>query len=87
MHSGLIEYDGPTIIKLIFARMNPDSMVKITNLKNSLKVFNTGSYENIIPNMLDDIDRIYSEILADRGTHDRYIEDLLVAMETCKQDK
>lgn len=71
---GLVEYDGPTLLKLISIRMNLSSNVKISNLLDKLRNFNTGMYRNKIPDMLDDMDKVHDEILSEKYIYYHYIK-------------
>ena len=57
------------MLKLIYNRINPSTRVGFRNLTVKLDQMNLQSFDQIVPDMIDDYEKTYSEILANQGSY------------------
>ena len=61
--NGTSEEDSPTMLKLIFDRVNPSTRIGVKNLETKLKQTSRNEFNGNVIDMLDKIQRLYGEIL------------------------
>ena len=69
--SGRIEYDGPTMIYLIFEKIDPSTIVGFDSLLKNLETMKLGDFSNNVDTMLTRMVALYST-LYDNGQGPRH---------------
>ena len=60
--SGAIEDDGPTMLKIIFDRVNPSTRIGVKHLEQELENITLGDFDQDVIGMLDEMQKIALEI-------------------------
>ena len=81
---GIIKYDGPTILKLIFLEINPSTKISLQDYKSVISKASLDGYRNNVSEMLNSMQKAYHHIVENEGTHDDYLLHIIDAIMTSK---
>ena len=79
---GSTEDDGPTMFKLIYDMVKPNTRACVSSLKSRMTTYKLSDYGEDVTEMLTAMDDTYNEILQLGGTHDDYILNLFAGLKT-----
>ena len=82
--TGNYETDGPTLLFIIFSKVNPSTRVGVSSFKKNIEKANLAKHKNNLELMLTDMKQNYSKIVELGKTHEDYVMHLFDAMLTSK---
>ena len=81
------ERDGPSMLKIIFDRVNPNTTVGVMKHKKFLQTAHVGDHDACVTKLLDNMALNYKKILERKRTHNDYLMHLFDALETVRNTK
>lgn len=82
--TGEYNYDGPTILHILMASVNPNTRVGVSGLKEKIRMAKMGAFNHNVKDMLTDIASNYNLIVEQGFSHDDIIMDTFNALLTSK---
>ena len=81
------ERDGPTMLKIIFDKVNPNTTVGVMKHKKYLQNTHIKDHEGCVTKLLDNMAFHYKKSLERKQSHDDYLMHLFDALETVENTK
>ena len=81
---GNLDYDGPTMLKLMLSVMNPSTRVGVKELRRKLRNTKLSQFRHNVRDMLKDMNGNYVKILGKKQKHDNFDDDLFEALLSTK---
>lgn len=85
--NGNIEYDGPTMLKIIIATINPTTRVGVSDVTLEIQNARLNKYNFDVKLLLDDMNNNYQSLLRQNHEHPNFILDLFQALLSAKNDE
>ncbi len=82
--TGEYNYNGPTILHILMASVNPNTRVGVTGLKEKIRLAKMGAFNHNVKDMLTNIASNYNLIVEQGFLHDDFIMDTFNALLTSK---
>ena len=79
---GKVEYDGPTILRLLLQSCNPSTRVGVLELKTDLREADSAKFKHNVKDLTDYMSSKYREIQEKGQQHQDYLLDLFNALKT-----
>ena len=81
---GNLDYDGPTMLKLMLSVINPSTRVGVKELRRKLRTTRLSQFRHNVQDMLENMNGNYVKILAKKQKHDNFDDDLFEALLSTK---
>ena len=81
---GNLDFDGPTMLKLMLSVINPSTRVGVKELRRKLRTTRLSQFRHNVKDMLKDMNGNYVKILGKKQKHDTFDDDLFEALLSTK---
>ena len=85
--NGNIEYNGPMMLKIIIATINPTTRVGVSDVTLEIQNARLNKYNFDVKLLLDDMNNNYQSLLRQNHEHPNFILDLFQALLSAKNDE